>query len=395
MTNQVRLPLAGCRVIDLGIITAGASTSALLADLGADVIKIESASYLDPFREWDRGTSGASWWNQSPLYRFTNRNKRGVSADLKSPAGRDLVLALVTKADIVVENFRRGVMERIGLDYEALRTANRKIVLASISSQGNTGPERNTASFGSTLDATSGLAYLTGYIGGRPEISGRDMNYPDQVVSIFSTGVIIAAVLEARRTGTGAHLDISQRELSTFMLGEEILAAGAGLERTRSGNASDEVFLQDCFPARDGWLAVTVSGPGDAESLCRAMGAPGMANLRTALTDWISVRDTAVAAAHLCEIGIPAAPVFGGDELLHDAGVAGGHALTKTPNGEPAKGFPFQLRTTPMTVTRQAPDLGEHTEEVLREILGLSAADLARLTRDGVVANVPLRSGAA
>ena len=203
--------LAGIRVLDFGLLTAGANTSAMLADLGADVIKIESGAYLDPFRVVGKIDDDDGWWNRSPQFRFTNRNKRGLALNLKDPEGQRVIRELAAHCDVVVENFRRGVLDRAGLGYRDLSAINPRLVFAAISSQGDTGPERMNVSFGSTLDATSGIASLTGYEGEEPRISGMDVNYPDQIVSLFATGIVIAAVTEARRTNRGAFLDVSQR----------------------------------------------------------------------------------------------------------------------------------------------------------------------------------------
>jgi benzylsuccinate CoA-transferase BbsF subunit len=208
------LPLNGVRVIDFGQLTAGANTSAMLADLGADVIKIESPANLDLFRSIGAPDRAAGWWNRSPPFRFSNRNKRSIALDLKSSEGLQRVRALIAQSDVVVENFRRGVLERLALDYPNLRDLNPRIVLASISSQGESGPNRLHASFGSTLDATGGLASLTGYAQGEPLVSGSDVNYPDQVVSLISTGLILAALRDVRRTGQGTRLDISSARSS-------------------------------------------------------------------------------------------------------------------------------------------------------------------------------------
>ena len=266
-------PLAGIRVIDLGILTAGASTSAILADLGADVIKVELPTYLDPFR----GTPGTSraegWWNNSDAFKSTNRNKRGICLDLKSERGRDIFLQLVGQSDVVVENFRRGVMQRLGLGYDALRAANGGIILASVSSQGENGPDAGNISFGSTLEATSGLAAMTAYDDGVPLVTGMDLNYPDQVGSVFAAAAIVAALRSTARGGTGVHLDISQRELATYLLGEELVAERVDDLTGRLGNASPEYRLQDAFMAQDGWVAVSIkddmqltSRPGDCRS---------------------------------------------------------------------------------------------------------------------------------
>jgi crotonobetainyl-CoA:carnitine CoA-transferase CaiB-like acyl-CoA transferase len=235
----------------------------MLADLGADVLKIESAAYLDPFRVVGKPDDEAGWWNRSPQFRFTNRNKRGLALNLKDREGQRVIRELASRCDVVVENFRRGVLDRAGLGYEDLKRVNPRLVFAAISSQGDNGPERMNVSFGSTLDATSGIASLTGYENEEPRISGMDVNYPDQVVSLFAAGIVIAAVMEARRTGRGAFLDFSQREVASFTLGEEILAASLDTSRPSVplGNRQDGVVQQDAYRCRDGrWIVATLDG---------------------------------------------------------------------------------------------------------------------------------------
>ena len=259
-----RKALSDIRVLDFGLLTAGANTSAMLADLGADVLKIELGAYLDPFRVVGKMDDRDGWWNRSPQFRFTNRNKRGLALNLKSPEGQRVVRELAKHCDVVVENFRRGVLDRAGLGYKDLIAVNPRLVFAAISSQGDTGPERMNVSFGSTLDATSGIAALTGYEGEEPRISGMDVNYPDQIVSLFASGMVITAVMEARRTGKGCFLDFSQREVASFTIGEEILAAAADPARRLgpSGNEQEGVAQQDTYRCRDGrWIAVTLAAP--------------------------------------------------------------------------------------------------------------------------------------
>jgi crotonobetainyl-CoA:carnitine CoA-transferase CaiB-like acyl-CoA transferase len=244
-------PLAGCRVLDLGIITAGAATSAMLADLGAEVIKVESPGYHDPFRRW----SGPGAAGDSPFFRFTNRNKQGIGIDIKRPEGRAVFMRLVARSDVVVENFRRGVLGKLGIDYPQLRAVRPSIILASLSSHGEFGPDADRVSFGTTLEAMSGLAAETGYAGGTPTVSGRDLNYPDQVVAIFAAGMVVTA-WHAAQGGEGVHLDLSQRELTSFLLGERFVQGASGEPR---GNADPLYALQDCFAVRDGeWIAVSV-----------------------------------------------------------------------------------------------------------------------------------------
>jgi len=370
-------PLAGVRVLDFGLLTAGANTSAMLADLGADVLKVESGAYLDPFRVVGKPDDADGWWNRSPQFRFTNRNKRGLALNLKTPAGQHVIRDLAKHCDVVVENFRRGVLDRAGLGYKALSAVNPRLVFAAISSQGDTGPERMNVSFGSTLDATSGIAALTGYEGEEPRISGMDVNYPDQIVSLFATGMVITAVMEARRTGQGCFLDFSQREVASFTLGEEILAAAAnpGRRLGRRGNVEDGVAQQDTYRCRDGrWVAVTLTAPD-----------PG-------IDAWCAARDSRAAVTELLAKGIAAAPCNDGADLLRDPALAG-VTLVRDEGVRSAslvKGLPYRLDDKGAVIERPAPDLGQHTAEVLRELLGYNEADLKALETEGVTAMTPM-----
>jgi crotonobetainyl-CoA:carnitine CoA-transferase CaiB-like acyl-CoA transferase len=366
-------PLSGVRVLDFGLLTAGANTSAMLADLGADVIKIESGAYLDPFRVVGKPDDDAGWWNRSPQFRFTNRNKRGLALNLKDKDGQRVIRELARHCDVVVENFRRGVLDRAGLGYGDLKALNPRLVFAAISSQGDTGPERMNVSFGSTLDATSGIAALTGYEGEEPRISGMDVNYPDQIVSLFAAGMVITAVMEARRTGQGCFLDFSQREVASFTLGEEILAASADPLRSqrRNGNAQDGIAQQDTYKCKDGrWIAVTLAATDPTlEAFCAA-------------------QDSMSVVTALLAKGIPAASCNDGVAVLNDKALAG-VTLARDDRGGLVKGLPYRLDGKAIAIERAAPDLGEHTEAVLRDLLGYDEAALRRLAESGVTSTTP------
>lgn len=343
-------PLAGLRVVDLGWITAGAATSTLLLDLGADVVKVEGPGAPDPFRNWEGAKPGTDWWNHCPFFNFTNRGKRSLCLDLKDERGRAVLLRLLEDADVLVENFRRGVMAALGLDVAMLRQLFPRLVIASISSQGETGPDRAMVSYGSTLEASSGLAALTG-AGEAPVITGRDVNYPDQVVCLFAAGAVIAALEERRRSGQGAHLDLSQRELTAFLLGEELLAAAAGAPSPRRGNTD---------PAEPG-ERLENDGKGGWEVM-HGHGGPA-SRLR--------VRDGADLAA---------APDF-----------ARGTAVLRCPDGSPAKGIPFRFAQQRLAVEDGCHPLGADNRAVLREI-GLTEDEVTALEQDGVLATRPRRA---
>ena len=314
-----QLPLAGVRVLDLGIITAGAGVSALLGDLGAEVLKIESATYPDPFRSWAGASSG-----DSPLFKFNNRNKYGLAIDLKTAEGVEAFLKLAKSADIVVENFRRGVLDRLGLTFEAMRAANPNILLASIAGQGLDGPGANHTTFGSTLEASSGFASLTCYDDAVPHVSGRNLNYPDQIICLYGAAVIAAAVSECRLGGKAMHLDVSQRDAAIFQAGDLISQVSAGAGGTAAELRSQMGDLGTVSRAEDGsYFAQGAHGSGFTMK-CR-----------------------------------------NGAEMFEALGETEGPTFLKSPSGDLVKGFPFQFANSPMTINSNSPSVGEHNEHYL------------------------------
>jgi crotonobetainyl-CoA:carnitine CoA-transferase CaiB-like acyl-CoA transferase len=377
-------PLDGCRIVDFGIITAGAATSALLADLGAEVIKVESPTYRDPFRAWsatDMSLLGGA--AAPPFFRSNNRGKRGISIDLKQPAGREALLRLIAKSDVVLDNFRRGVLDRLGLDAATLRSANPAIILLSISSQGGDGPDARQASFGSTLEAVGGLAWITGYPDGPPVVSGRELNFPDQVVALFAAGTVLAAWLArepTQKVTDGTSIDVVQRELTSFLMGERFLAPHADAGTARLGNASPDHAVQDCFRAADDrWVAVSV----DTEQLETLAACIGGAPTPAALANWVVEETAQERADRLIEIGIAACVVQRGQDL--PGSVPWSHAITRAPDGALIKAMPFELDSVPFEMPRDAPAVGQDTAAVLRDIAGYGDAEIAALVAAGAI----------
>ncbi|MEM7322127.1 MAG: CoA transferase [Actinomycetota bacterium] len=298
-------PLSGARVLDLGVLTAGAGTSSLLADFGAEVIKIESATKPDMFRSW----AGES---DSPLFHFSNRSKFGVDLDLKDPDGLAAFLELVTTADAVIENYRRGVLERLGIGFDELSRVNPRIVLASVSGQGLTGPRADHTTFGSTLEAGSGFSALTTDHDGVPAISGINLNLPDQTVCLFAAGVIASAITSSRSTGHGRHLDISQRDVAVY-------ACGPAIEQQEAGR---ELHRPSLHAVAAGWAALGDDG-------------------RTEV------------------------PALNGVAVLAACRQDGSSAIVDGPNGTLVKGFPFTAAARPLQIGGPAPAIGQDNDRYL------------------------------
>ena len=395
--------LAGLRVLDLGIITAGAATSQVLADFGADVIKVESTTYLDPFRNWSQIAGGGSAdINASPPFASTNRGKRGVAIDLKNDAGRALFLDLVAVSDVVVENFRRGVLERLGIGFDRLREANPRVVLVSLSSQGSQGPEAGYASFGSTLEAIGGAMALTGYGDHTPPVwTGNNVNYPDQLVSVSTPGLILAALRARNATGTAIHIDAPQREAVTASIGEEIVAySSTGAVSSPRGNKHERFAPQGVYPASDGqWIAISVQDDTQWEALGTVLDLGAAAQvggvqdrrrlhdqIDAAITTAVSGRSADELTEELQRHGVPAAAVLRPREVLaHPQLDALGFPVVVPDDAVVQRGFVARLDVTPGAVRRRAPRLGEHTREVLAELLDLTDERLFELRAAGAI----------
>ena len=377
------------RVLDLGIITAGAATSALLADVGCDVVKVESKTKPDPFRKWE-GDVQDKTKSASPFFDMTNRNKRGLGLDLKKPDGKELFLELVKNSDVIVENFRRGVLQRLGISFEELIEVNPQIVLASISSQGETGPERMSTSYGSTLEATGGLAAVTGYFGEQPTISGRHLNYPDQVVSLFSMGIIVAAVMDARETGRGVHLDISQRELTMYLLGEyfgTVYKQGDAKCSLRMGNMDLASRAQCVAMSRDSvWVAATLINDASTDAVREIIGVSDKSiDISAALKSWISKSLSDEAVLALQAVGVAASVVLTGREVFKKSEKSGSYCLYRTLDGDIVKGFPFLPRNNPYSINMSAPGVGRDTTSVVSSWGSISQEKITELLNNRVL----------
>lgn len=397
--------LKGLRVLDMTAITAGGRTTQILADYGADVIKIESPTRPDPFRHWSNVTGEVGSGDlSSPPFRVVGRNKRGIAIDLKDERGVEVMRRLVETADLVVENFRRGVMERLGIGFEQLRRWHPAIALVSISSQGDSGPERDNVSFGGTLEALSGLMSVTGYGPAQPLWTTSKVNYPDQVVALLGPGLALWTVLQCRATGRGMHIDLSQRELSTSLLGDLIAESSISGHPARAHANTGAEFVTACCPCAgdDEWLVITLRSAAEAKALSTATGvnvgyAQGSQeerqrcaeNVARAVSAWSSARDKGTAMRELQQAGVPAAAVLRAWELSGEEEQRGEsfHVPVPTEDGEEMQvSWPFEMHGQDQPrIIRRAPHLGEHTAAVMAE-LGYSHDAIDALRRAGVIA---------
>lgn len=394
--------LDGLKVADLSIVTAGAGATQVLGDFGADVVKIESGSRPDLYRVGFTGDKGGNGDLGFPPFRVANRNKRGLAVDLKSPGGLEVARRLIAQSDVVVENFRRGAIERLGLGFRELVAIRPNVVLVSISSQGATGPNSAFTSFGTTLDALGGIQSLTGYDESTPTWSSGRINYPDQTANTISPAVIIAAVMASRADGKPRWVDLSQREVVTSLLGEQILKTSLdGVNPLPTGNSApgETSWVSRCA-GEDRWVAITLTSVADRDRLAAITGIDlveypdeeaQVGQLRAATDEWASKRTREAAATELRTAGLAAAPVNSGEELLHDPYLTerGWWQSVDVPDGttEQQRGWAVKFEECgPRSVRKRAPHVGEHTDEVLAE-LGYSEADIAELHESGAVSS--------
>lgn len=345
-------PLEGIRILDLGIITAGAGSSAILADMGAEVLKIESPTYVDPFRLW----AGSK---NSPFFKHNNRNKRALGINLKTPEGKQQFLELVRTADVVLENFRRGVLDRMGFSFDVLKAHNPNILLASISGQGLDGPNSKASTFGSTLEANAGFASLSSYEDEVPYVTGRFGNYPDQTVSLYAGAAIALAAQRCKEEHCAMQLDISQRDVALFMIGEvlEQVSLHDKADRQFIKNKIQGYAINQFYKTNDEqWVIITL----DHTSLLTKVD-PDLSE--ASLKKWVRERELSSVLAEMRKAGIGASPSLSSIEVYAATMKRAKGAFSKTPSEQFVKAFPYQLNQSPMEVWCDAPKVGEHNEK--------------------------------
>jgi len=407
-----RLPLLGTRVLDLSMVWAGPYGTRLLADMGAEVIKVESPGAWDMLRSLSllpRETERA--YNRSAFFNHYNRNKYGCAIDLARPRGRELALRLVALSDVVVENYRSDVLRRLGLTYEEMRAARPDVILVSMPSHGLSGPDAARTAYGTHMEQLGGLASLSGYADGPPQKSG--ISYGDPMAGATAAAAAIAALLYRRRTGRGQHIEVAQWEAFLPLVGEFFVEYSmTGREPPRRATRHASMAPHGAYPCQgdDAWIAIAVASDAEFAALCDAIGAPGLARderfadvvsrhrhqdaLDEIVSSWTRERSHREAADRLQAAGVAASPVLTIPDLLADPHLAERGFWEEVTHGEagvwPMDGPAWRFSLTPPHVRLPAPCFAEHNDYVFRDLLGLREDEVAALEREGVTSRAPV-----
>ena len=401
-----RPPLDGIRVVDFCWAWAGPYGALQLAHLGADVIRIESAKRLCPSRlipPWPDNESGV---NRAGYFNQYNQGKRSLTLDLKAPEAIDIAKTLVSKSDIVMNNFASGVMEKLGVGYDVLRRIKSDIIMVSLPGYGTSGPEKDFVSYGPPQVAQSGLSALTGYVGGPPMMAG--FSYGDPNGGVHATFAVMSALLHREKTGQGQYIDLSQWEAAIMLLPEAVMDYSMnGTQPERMGNRDPHMAPHGVFRSKgdDRWVSLSVRDETEWQRLCEVMGQPELgsdarfttltarkeneAALEEIVTAWTQEISAAEATQNLQQVGIPAYPSLDAIDMVNSPHVGARDYFVELEHPEVGTrrhmGIPWTMSRTPCEVRRPAPCLGQDTDAVLTEIVGLSQDEIATLREKDIL----------
>ncbi len=401
--SEVFAPLEGIKVLELGHIMAGPVCGRMLADMGADVIKVERV----PGGDTARGFLPPDVDGEPAAFMMLNRNKRGIAVDLKAPAGKEIVQQLLKTSDVVIENYSKGTMERLGLGYDELTRHNPGLIYCEISGFGRTGPYADRGGFDLVAQGMSGLMSVTGEGPGRPPVKcGPPVT--DITAGLLAAMGVLAATIERNKTGKGQRVDTSLFEAGiTQTFWQSAIALATGVSPTPMGSAHPLNAPYEAFQTADGWLTLGASSQVVWQRLPDVLGLPELlsdsrflqnedrmvhrAELADALAPAFKKRSTNDWLERLDAAGVPAGPVLSVGEMLADPQTKAREMLVETEHQRlgPVQtiGFPVKFSETPAAIERGAPTLGQHTTEILLE-LGYADSDIDQLVADNVVIRV-------
>ncbi len=392
--------LAGIRVLDLSRVLAGPFCTMLLADYGAEVIKVEAPGRGDDTRHWGPPWAGG----ESAYFLAVNRNKRSLTLNLKHEEGRRILRELVARSDVLIENFKVGTTRRLGLDYESLRPLNPGLIYCSITGYGQTGPYRDRPGYDFVIQAEGGIMSITGPAEGEPHKVG--VAIVDITAGLFAATAILAALHHRERTGEGQYIDVALLDAQVAWLAnvaQNYLVSGE--TPRRYGNAHPNIVPYEVFPTADGYIAVGIGNDRQYRRFCQVAGRmdlwederfqtnPGRVEHREELVPRLQAlfrtRPTAAWLELLHEAKIPAGPINDVAQVLNDPHVLA-RGMVQTVDHPTAGtirlvGPVAKLSATPAAIRRPPPLLGQHTEEILTGLLGYDEKAVAHLRAEGVI----------
>src|SRR5262245_21826121 len=393
-------PLDDLFVVDLSRILSGPVCTMLLADMGADVIKVEPPPLGDDSRQWGPPFIGGI----STYFLSVNRNKKSLGLNLKTEEGRRILWGLIERADVLIENFRPGVLDKLGFGYAAVHKANPRTVYCSISGFGHTGPYRDRPGYDVIAQGESGMMDLTGYPDGPPAKLGASL--ADVVAGLYAFNGICLALLARHKTGKGQQVDVGLLDgMVSTLTYHALIYLTTGRSPKRAGTRHPSIVPYQSFQARDGFVNIAVKNQKQWENFCQVLGFPEIASdpkfeeMKSRLANYSELRPiiervvagmtrTEVIAA-MSEVGIPAGPINTVGEILEDPHIHAREMVVELTHPEygPLKvlGIPVKLSETPGVVEKAPPKFGEHNRMVLRN-LGYPDGDIDRFEKSGVVA---------
>ncbi|MEQ8261576.1 MAG: CaiB/BaiF CoA-transferase family protein [Alcanivorax sp.] len=403
--------LDGLRVLDLSRVLAGPWAGQILGDLGAEVIKVERPGRGDDTRAWGppylNDAQGAPT-SESAYYLSANRNKQSVTIDITRPEGQRLVKELVAESDVLLENFKVGGLKRYGLDYDSLAAINPRLIYCSITGFGQDGPYAERPGYDFLIQGMGGLMSITGQPdgepGGGPVKAGVALT--DITTGLYAAIAVLAAVNHRHQSGEGQHIDMALLDVQVATLANQAMNfLTSGTAPGRMGNAHPNIVPYQTFPAADGDIILTIGNDGQFARFCEVAGRPEWASDERYATNAARVanRDTLIPALRqttvmkttaewlrlLEDAGVPGGPVNTIEQVFEDPQVRHrglridlSHPLTKS---VPLVGSPLRLSASPVRYQAAPPLLGQHTGDVLGQVLGLDAATIEQLQRDGVI----------
>jgi crotonobetainyl-CoA:carnitine CoA-transferase CaiB-like acyl-CoA transferase len=374
-------PLEGIRVIELARILAGPWAGQTLADLGADVIKVE-APEGDDTRRWGPPFVENGGERTAAYFHSANRGKRGITCDFRTPEGQELVRRLVADADVVIENFKVGGLAKYGLDWESLRKVNPRLIYCSITGFGQDGPYAHRAGYDFIIQGMSGLMSVTGAPDGQPQKVGVAVT--DIFTGVYGATGILAALVQRGRTGEGQQVDMALLDVATSIMANQAMNyLASGKVPGMMGNAHPNLAPYAVFDCKDGWLILATGNDGQYQRLCKILGLDDMATApdfltnadrianRVVMTDRITAATKTWSKVDLlaaCEAeGVPAGPINSLDEVFADPQVIA-RRLQIAPEGLPGLRSPMTFSGAELALDRPAPRLGQHQDEVLRDL---------------------------